>query len=244
MAVFFQSFARHFSMYNLTAALGLCAALVFSLRRLSANGFDGAALRRIAAAAIAAFLAGAAASNIFNWIVFPELTTLPLLARIRAAGMTFYPGMICAIALFALLLRLLAQPVRRVFFLTVPAFPLFHGIARIGCLFAGCCYGRELTAGAFSFRFPYPALESVFLFALVFLLIRRRPARPLLVYCTAYPIFRFFAEFLRGDDRGVLIPGISLSVSQQISLAILAGVLVYTAISYIQAHLHCHRKGR
>ena len=42
MAVFFQSFARHFSMYNLTAALGLCAALVFSLRRLSANGFDGA----------------------------------------------------------------------------------------------------------------------------------------------------------------------------------------------------------
>ena len=236
MAVFFQSFARHFSMYNLTAALGLCAALVFALRRLSANGFDGAALRRVAAAALAAFLAGAAASNIFNWIVFPELTALPLPARIRAAGMTFYPGMICAIALFALLLRLLAQP--------VPAFPLFHGIARIGCLFAGCCYGRELTAGAFSFRFPYPALESVFLFALVFLLIRRRPARPLLVYCTAYPIFRFFAEFLRGDDRGVLIPGISLSVSQQISLAILAGVLVYTAISYIQAHLHCHRKGR
>lgn len=244
MAIFFQSFARHFSLYNLMAALGLCAALIFALRRLTEGGFDGASSRRITVAATVAFLAGAAASNVFNWIVFPELTVLPLLARIRAAGMTFYPGMICAIALFALLLRLLAQPVRRVFFLTVPAFPLFHGIARIGCLFAGCCYGRELTVGTFSFRFPYSALESAFLFALAFLLIRRRPARPLLVYCTAYPLFRFFAEFLRGDDRGVLLPGIPLSVSQQISLAILAGVLVYTFIPNIKAHLHCHRKGR
>ena len=48
MAVFFQSFARHFSLYNLTAAVGLCAALVFALRRLSADGFDRAACRRIA----------------------------------------------------------------------------------------------------------------------------------------------------------------------------------------------------
>lgn len=244
MAVFFQSFARHFSLYNLMAALGLCAALVFALRRLMADGFNGRALHRITAAAAVAFFAGAAASNAFNWLIYPELATLPLLTRIRAAGMTFYPGMICAVSLFALLLRLLSQPVRRVFFLTVPAFPLFHGIARIGCLFAGCCYGRELTVGTFSFRFPYPVLESAFLFALVLFLIRRRPARPLLVYCTAYPLFRFFAESLRGDDRGVLLPGISLSVSQQISLAILAGVLVYISIPHIKVHLHCHRKGR
>ncbi|MBO5646597.1 MAG: hypothetical protein J6S59_05730, partial [Clostridia bacterium] len=124
MAVFFQSFARHFSLYNLTAAVGLCAALVFALRRLSADGFDRAACRRIAAAALAAFLCGAAASNIFNWFAYPELLALPLLSRIRAAGLTFYPGMICAISLFALILRLLSLPVRRVFFHVTPAFPL------------------------------------------------------------------------------------------------------------------------
>ena len=54
MAVFFQSFARHFSLYNLMAALGLCAALVFALRRLMADGFNGRALHRITAAAAVA----------------------------------------------------------------------------------------------------------------------------------------------------------------------------------------------
>ncbi len=54
--------------------------------------------------------------------------------------------------------------------------PLFHGIARFGCLFAGCCYGKEwhgflavhyiLPDGSERWCFPVQLLEAVCLFLL------------------------------------------------------------------------------
>ncbi|MBR3691252.1 MAG: prolipoprotein diacylglyceryl transferase [Clostridia bacterium] len=235
MAAFVQSFLAHFSLYNFIDALGLIAALGYALHRLGQSGFDGPATRRILASALAAFICGVCAANVFNWLVFPELLGLPLLPRIRTAGLTFYPGMICAISLCAILWRALGLPVGRIFALTVPAFPLFHAIARLGCAAVGCCYGREISLFGCRTVFPYQLVEAAFLLALFFFLHLRRPRHPALWYFTAYPLFRFFAEFLRGDDRGTLIPGIPLSVSQQISLAVLAGVLVYSIIIRIPA---------
>jgi phosphatidylglycerol:prolipoprotein diacylglycerol transferase len=44
------------------------------------------------------------------------------------------------------------------------------------------------------------------------------------VYLIGYGIFRFINEFLRGDDRGQLIPGIS--PSQALSLVLFAAGLI------------------
>ena len=121
--------------------------------------------------------------------------------------------------------------------------PLFHGIARIGCFMAGCCYGIECSFG-FTMtqsdvylandvsRFPVQLLEAsleLILFAVLYgAFFRKRKAKGKLlwIYLISYAIIRFLDEFLRGDDvlRGIYGP---FSMSQWISLLVLvmAGLL-------------------
>ena len=118
-----------------------------------------------------------------------------------------------------------------------PIVPLFHGIARIGCYFAGCCYGIESRFGFTAYnnpfvpevngvsRFPVQLLESTGNFmiaALLFILLASNNKKNSLqgkliyIYFLCYSVLRFFDEFLRGDiARGFI--GF-LSVSQTISL--------------------------
>lgn len=243
MLQFLHRLTELFSWYDLMAALGLCAALGYAIHRLSAAGETEALISRVTWITLAAFALGGAASNVFNWFVFPEKLALPLLARIASAGLTFYPGMICAIGAGVLLYRLFGLPAGRILCHTTAAYPLFHGIARIGCLLCGCCYGREITVGSFNFRFPSQAVEAAFLLGLFAFLHVRRPGRPLPIYAMCYSVFRFFAEFLRGDDRGVLIPGCPLSPSQQISLAVFAAGLLYYTVRRIKTHLPARKEG-
>lgn len=117
----------------------------------------------------------------------------------------------------------------------VPPIALFEGFGRIGCLMAGCCYGKP-TSSPLAVTFykspfapkgvpliPTQIYESLFDFLLFFVLVsisRRSKTKryTLLVYLLAYSIFRFIIEFFRGDlERGVFI----FSTSQWIALAVI-----------------------
>ncbi len=102
--------------------------------------------------------------------------------------------------------------------------PLAHGFGRLGCLFAGCCHGNLTDAwygitmwveveGVWQWAkvVPVQLFESMFLFALAAIAFwiyfkrngeknKRIPILP--TYFIAYGIWRFFIEFLRGDERG------------------------------------------
>ena len=122
------------------------------------------------------------------------------------------------------------------FDLVMPSIALAQGFGRIGCLLAGCCYGRE-TDSAFHIVFhnsayapnnvqliPTQIIMSVLNFAHFFLLLfvaKRVKAKGQVaaVYLMCYSVGRFFLEYLRNDPRG----NVSLfSTSQFISLFILA----------------------
>ncbi len=107
---------------------------------------------------------------------------------------------------------------------------LAHGIGRLGCFLAGCCFGIETTSflGVHmhgSLRHPTQLYESLCLFILSFVIFKslkaRKPAtRALIIYFYSYSILRFFIEFFRGDRvRGIYEFG--LSTSQFVSMAIL-----------------------
>lgn len=125
---------------------------------------------------------------------------------------------------------------------TVVALPLIHAFGRVGCFFAGCCYGVRYDGPlAVIFRnspvapngvglFPVQLLEAALnlgLFACFCAVFRSRD-RAGRVSCTglylcAYAVIRFFVEFLRGDTaRGLWL---GLSTSQWCSVAALAAGL-------------------
>ena len=108
--------------------------------------------------------------------------------------------------------------------------PLFHSIARIGCFFSGCCFGK-IYEGVLSInyitiingnidenmRFPIQLIEALFEFLLFLYLLNSlnsdiwKEKKILISYLIFYSIFRFMFEYLRGDIRRGLIYGISFS---------------------------------
>lgn len=89
---------------------------------------------------------------------------------------------------------------------------LGHAIGRIGCFFAGCCYGvrTDSALGVYMGNLPYKVLptqlfEAFFLIVMfAFLMLRFYDGQKynLSCYLIGYGIWRFVIEYLRGDDRG------------------------------------------
>jgi phosphatidylglycerol:prolipoprotein diacylglycerol transferase len=127
-----------------------------------------------------------------------------------------------------------------------PGIALGHVIGRLGCLLAGCCYGRptELPWGV-TFTSPVAAANvgtplgiplhptqlydaGAELLILAFLLIFEKRGRPFAgrtfwLYMLLYAISRFIVEIFRGDDRGMLA---GLSTSQVVSLLVVPAAIV------------------
>jgi phosphatidylglycerol:prolipoprotein diacylglycerol transferase len=124
-----------------------------------------------------------------------------------------------------------------------------HAFGRLGCLAAGCCYGKP-TGSSFGIRLysdlvdkdmqgiplhPTQIYESTALFILFFGLLyvfRKRSfdGQAVLTYFMAYPIIRSIIEIFRGDlIRGFVIDGI-LSTSQFLSILVFIGASVFLSI--------------
>lgn len=158
---------------------------------------------------------------------------LPLLTR---PGLVFYGGFLGGAAGLALYCRLYKIPLLAAADCAVPGLAFGHAIGRVGCFFAGCCYGKEVGAGfplavtlAGATRHPVQLYEATGLVALGFatLFIRAKPpGRLIAFYAVGYAVLRLFTETLRGDgaERGYLIPEI-LSTSQAIAIAIVVAAL-------------------
>lgn len=111
--------------------------------------------------------------------------------------------------------------------------PAAHGFGRLGCLMAGCCHGRPAEWGLYHANLggrviPVQLFEALFLFGLCAFL-RRHTAKHtgtgFALYLCSYGIWRFFAEFLRADDRGATLVEF-LSPSQLTSVLLTAAGLV------------------
>jgi phosphatidylglycerol:prolipoprotein diacylglycerol transferase len=120
-----------------------------------------------------------------------------------------------------------------------------HGFGRIGCFFAGCCYGRE-TDCFLGLKFPgmpnpvHPTqlYEAAFLFVLFalfsYLLLKKKYKYNMPLYLILYGIFRFLVEFIRGDDRGNFIGIFSPSQFWSV-LMIIGGVVLYVVLYKLMA---------
>lgn len=156
---------------------------------------------------------------------------------------TFIGGLIGGAACFLLIYLIFRKKFKNKLMDVISIIPcailVAHGFGRVGCFFAGCCYGAE-TDSIFGMKFPnlanpvYPTqlYEAIFLFILfgicTFLLLKYNFKHNMSVYLIAYGVFRFLIEFLRGDDRGTfIIPGISPSQFWSILMVVLGVGLIF-----------------
>lgn len=163
---------------------------------------------------------------------------------ITSAG-TFYGGLIFG-AIFAIwFLRKHKLGFRVLADMIAPAIALAHFFGRLGCFFAGCCWGREAEGCSIAVTYankqattgvpqniplyPTQLMESIlnllnFIILMILYHKKKFQGQIFAIYIFNYSLIRFIVEFFRGDDdRGYIFGGMahpfsSLSVPQLISI--------------------------
>ena len=154
-------------------------------------------------------------------------------------GITWLGGVVVGFPAFVLLTNLLIPEAKgkamKFVSLIIPSIVLAHAFGRIGCFFGGCCYGK-VTDSILGVKFPFleekvlptQLFESIFdfiLFTVMAVLRKKIKYHNFEIYFIVYGVFRFFNEFLRGDDRGATSS--ILSPAQLLSICIvIAGIII------------------
>ena len=156
---------------------------------------------------------------------------------ITEGGMAIHGAIIAAVLAGAVMTRIKGIPFWKGADLIAPYIALGQAIGRIGCLFNGCCYGRVIESG-FGIIFPgdavmkvptqiYSSLGLLFIYMALRVIGHKKETngRLFALYLIFYSAFRFFIDFLRGDNPPVLV---GLTLAQFISVGILiCGIFIY-----------------
>lgn len=165
------------------------------------------------------------------------------------AGGVFYGGLIAALLVAWWYMRKTKLPLWKTADVFAPAIALGHGIGRLGCFSAGCCWGVEChSPWAVTFTNPisnqlvgvplglpmhptqlYEAFAEFVIFGILLWRVNRpHPMGAIIsLYLILYSTARFIVEFFRFHEQGNLWGG-PLDTSQWISLALFAlGVLYF-----------------
>lgn len=158
--------------------------------------------------------------------------------KVWEGGLVFYGSLISGSAVFLLLVKLWKLNFFALADIVAPAIVLAHGIGRVGCFFAGCCYGAQTSlpwgviftnadslAPLSSALHPtqlYSAIGNIAIFVWLHLRLwkKKYDGEIILWYLVLYGIFRFSVEFFRADFRGPEF--LALTLMQYVSL-IMAG---------------------
>lgn len=158
-------------------------------------------------------------------------------------GLTFIGGLIggviCFLLIYAFYRRKYTARLYQIISILPCSILIAHAFGRVGCFFAGCCYGKE-TDSFLGVQFPdlpnpvHPTqlYEAAFLFLMfaicLYFVIKMDFKHNLSVYLMAYGIFRFFLEYLRDDHRGALVGSISPSQFWSVLMVVAGVVVIFT----------------
>jgi phosphatidylglycerol:prolipoprotein diacylglycerol transferase len=159
--------------------------------------------------------------------------------KLWEGGLVFYGGLVLAVAVAVLYLRLRRLPVWKLadFFAPPIALGLFFG--RLGCFFAGCCYGKETAlpwgviftdgnslAPLNVFLHPtqlYDAANGLGIFLFLKWWEKRKTfdGQIFWLFLLLYSAGRFLVEIFRGDPRGFVLDSL-VSTSQAVGVPLAA----------------------
>lgn len=230
--------------YGVMIYIGIMAAYFVGVHRAKKHGLDG---DHVFDFAVCCVLGGFLGSKILYCITdIKNIIANPSVLLNFNEGWVVYGGIIGGVLAAVVYARKKGLNFPEWFDILIPSVALAQGFGRIGCIFAGCCYGRQ-TDGILGMVFhnssyapngvrliPTQLLSSGlnFLhFAILVWFAGRKKGNGQVggLYLILYSIGRFILEFYRGD----LLRGSvgMLSTSQFISLFIFGVGVVYFVMS-------------
>ncbi len=238
--------------YGLMLALAFIAGIWLTSRNAKKAGMNPDTIWNMGLIIIFAALVGAKILLFFSDYTYYSQNPREIfsLSTLRSTGV-YYGGLLLALAASVVYLRKTGLPAWHVADLAAPGIALGQAIGRIGCLSAGCCYGKPTRMPwgiTFTSKYafdnvgvplntplhPTQIYESAAAF-LLFLYLTWRLSRKHITgqiiteYLGIYAAIRFIIEFFRDDDRGFVLNGL-LSTSQLIAILtmlIAGGLLIY-----------------
>ncbi|MEP6917583.1 MAG: prolipoprotein diacylglyceryl transferase [Acidobacteriota bacterium] len=225
--------------YGVLLAAAYLLGLQFAVVRARARSLDPTQVMDLGIWIIISALAGA--KLLLLLVEFDKYRSHPAeITNLLRSGGVFYGGLIAALGVALWYMRRHKMPMWTVTDVFAPGIALGHVVGRMGCLFAGCCFGRPTTMPwAMTFHDEYALANAgtplnvplhptqlyeagAELLILGLLLASERrgrpfPGRTFWGYLLLYAVSRFVIEFYRGDARG-MIGG--FSTSQFISILI------------------------
>ena len=232
-------------MYGVMIAVGILAAFVVLYMYgkklgLATSFVDFIYYNAILSIAIG-FVAAAAFQGLYNFIEDPSR------GFSMDGGITFIGGLIGGATFFLLVYFILRKKLKGKLFDALSLIPccilIGHAFGRVGCFFAGCCYGKA-TGSFLGVKFPelmvkvHPTMlyEAAFLFIMFgicsYLLLKKNFKHNMSLYLISYGVFRFLIEFVRDDHRGKLLGFITPSQFWAI-LMVLLSVGVFFIVRYL-----------
>ncbi|MBW2624507.1 MAG: prolipoprotein diacylglyceryl transferase [Deltaproteobacteria bacterium] len=224
--------------YGLLAALGVALGTVWTLREAKRSGVE---TEKILDLAFLLILGGIIGARVFHIIISWNYYRQDILSVLKfwTGGLVFYGGLFIAVLVFIVYIRVKELPFWKTADLFAPGLALGQGIGRLGCLAAGCCYGRPVELPwSIIFTHPqslaYPLGEplhptqlyaSFLLFGLFGFLVLFRKQKAFdgqifLTYATLHALIRMVLEYFRADFRGSGPFGF-LTLTQTISLSMI-----------------------
>jgi phosphatidylglycerol:prolipoprotein diacylglycerol transferase len=224
--------------YGFFVAVGFMAALQYLLWRGQKRGFKESEILDLSLYTIVGGLLGGRLMYVALNAGFYLKQPLKIF-QIWEGGLVFYGGFVAG----ALVIIWYVRRVNKYFdfwgFADImgPAVALAHVFGRIGCFFAGCCYGLPTSVPwAVTFKNPqalapcniplhptqlYESFGNLLIFLSLdwFNRFSHPKGQTLGAYLFLYGVLRFHVEFLRGDDRGGYL--LWLSPSQLIAVVLI-----------------------
>jgi phosphatidylglycerol:prolipoprotein diacylglycerol transferase len=225
--------------YGVLLAASYLLGLRLAMSRAKSRGLDANRVLDLGIYIIIAALVGA--KLLLLVVDFDEFRRSPAeLWTLARSGGVFYGGLILAVVVAFWYIAKHRLPFWTTCDVFAPGIALGHVTGRLGCLAAGCCYGRQTdVAWAITFTNPLAAsnvgtplniplhptqvYEAVAeLIILIFLLATERKGRPFpgrtfWSYMFLYAVSRYVIEIYRGDPRGMFL---GMSTSQFISIVL------------------------
>ena len=185
---------------------------------------------------------------IVEWRHYSQNPGEILFALFRLGGV-YYGGLILAIAVSFFFLWRWKLSIWAMSDYLAPGLALGLSIARWGCFFAGCCFGKACNlpwAIVYTDKYtnqsvgtplgyklhPAPIYESIAaftIFVILMIVVRKRSfdGETISLFLILNGIERFLIEFLRADERGYVFNGL-LTTSQLVSLCIIPlGIILF-----------------